>query len=342
MANQLIQDLLQLNSQQAEQFYAQEAARRSYRNAHPTLTIVFKCMDGRVHIPVMTKTPFGLIRPKRNIGGIFRMGWPTERARLSQLMDYAWSNRRRCLYMATYHYSKSDPHLGCAGHKYDTDAAKAASARLVDELMFAYRGGIQENYAIMVGVETDGETLVFHGKDGKVISMADVEDTGEKNLLGLMKELYPDMSPEIARDLVPLMRGNIEHNHEVRSSSKERIDLEHRERVIAVGQGFDWLHKINYALIINDGDPELSKSIGVAASIIKKNRDSKRIPETGAVYLVSVPYFRLFEKEQAILHAKYLTEMGLEAIRAAHPDAAEFFKPLTGVMHWDTRRFEVI
>lgn len=342
MAKQLIQELLDINAQQANHYFEQEAMRRAYREAHPTLVIAFKCMDGRIHLPVITKTPFGLIRPKRNIGGIFRMGWPTERARLSQLMDYAWSNRRRCLFFVTYHFSKSDPHLGCAGQKYDTEAAKRTAADLVKELLFAYRGGIQENYAIMVGVETDEDTLIFHGHNGLAVSMAEVEDTGESHLMKLIRQLYPDMREEIARDLIPLMRGNVERIHELRTTPKSNAELAHHERVIAVGQGFDWLHRINYALIINDGDPKLADSIGVAAGIIKKSRDLKRVPESGAVYLVSVPYYRGYERNQAILHAQYLAELGRETIKADHPDAADFFKPLTCVMHWDTRKLEVL
>jgi carbonic anhydrase len=38
-------------------------ARRLYQAQHPTEIGVFKCMDGRLHLPVMTNTALGIIRP---------------------------------------------------------------------------------------------------------------------------------------------------------------------------------------------------------------------------------------------------------------------------------------
>lgn len=343
MAHKLISELLELNRIQSELYAAQAPIRHAYREAHPTLVVAFKCMDGRVHLPVMTKTPFGLIRPKRNIGGVFDVGWPTERMRLLEITHYAHEEDRNCLFFVSYHFSKSDSHLGCAGHGYDTGKAITSSSKLVDDLQFAYRRfGLQENYAILVGVETDEEALVFHGRNGKTVSVAELGEMSETDVLALIKELYPDMPKRIALDLAPYIMGNHEHIKDVRERGKVNTDLEHRERVLAVGQGFDWLHKINYALINNDSDPKLEQVIGKAAGIILANRDKGNIPATGGLYFVSVPYFRTHQRESAVLHAKYLTTLGMETIRKTHDGNADFFLPLTAVMHWDTRRLEVL
>lgn len=343
MAHQLIPELLDLNRAQSELYLQQTPIRKAYRAKHPTLIAAFKCMDGRVHLPLMTRTPFGLIRPKRNIGGIFDVGWPALRARVGDLRKYALSKGRHFLCLASYHFSKGDPHRGCAGHGYDTEKARASAASLVKELDFFFAvDPLRQVYTIMVGVETDCEALIFHGKNGKTVSMADYAAADAGQLLSLIRELYPDMPAQIANDLLPLMAGNAMHTAEICRQPKGDVELEHMERILAVGQGFDWLHKINYALIVNDTDPQLHATIAKAAGIIKGNRDAGRISKESAVYFASVSYYDDTEKNGAVMTAKYLTRLGLEAIKSAHPDLEGFFKPLTAVMRWDTRRLEVI
>jgi len=343
MAYQLIPELLELNRAQSELYLQQTPARKAYRAKHPTLIAAFKCMDGRVHLPLMTRTPFGLIRPKRNIGGIFDIGWPALRGRVGDLRKYALSKGRHFLCLATYHFSKGDPHRGCAGHGYDTGKAIGAATGLVDELDFFFAvDPLRQVYTIMVGVETDCETLIFHGKNGKTASMADYASADADALLSLIRELYPDMPTQVVNDLLPLMAGNAMHVAELCKQPKGEDELEHMERILAVGQGFDWLHKINYALIVNDTDPQLHATIAKSAGIIKGNRDAGRIPKESALYFASVSYHDDTERNGAVMSAKYLTRLGLEAIRQAHPDLEGFFKPLTAVMRWDTRRLEVI
>jgi hypothetical protein len=343
MAYQLIPELLELNRAQSELYLQQTPARKAYRAKHPTLIAAFKCMDGRVHLPLMTRTPFGLIRPKRNIGGIFDIGWPALRGRVGDLRKYALAKGRHFLCMATYHFSKGDPHRGCAGHGYDTKKAIGAATSLVDELDFFFAvDPLRQVYTIMVGVETDCETLIFHGKNGKTASMVDYASADAATLLALIRELYPDMPAQVVNDLLPLMAGNAMHTAELCKQPKGDVELEHMERILAVGQGFDWLHKINYALIVNDTDPQLHATIAMSAGIIKGNRDAGRIPKESALYFASVSYHDDTERNGAIMSAKYLTRLGLEAIRQAHPDLEGFFKPLTAVLRWDTRRLEVI
>jgi len=343
MAHQLIPELLELNRAQSELYLQQAPARKAYRAKHPTLIAAFKCMDGRVHLPLMTRTPFGLIRAFRNIGGIFELGWPALRARMSELRGYALARGRHFLCMATYHYSQGDAHRGCAGHAYDTEKAKAAAADVVKGLNFFNEvDPLRQTYAIMVGVETDCEALVFHGRDGRTVSMADYATADGEKFRTLIRELYPDMPAQMVLDLLPLMAGNALHVSAISRQSKADVELQHMERILAVGMGFDWLHKINYALIINDTDPLLERSIATAANIIKGNRDAGRIPKESAVFFASVSYYDENERAGAIMNARYLTRLGMDAIRKAHPDLGDFFKPLTAVMHWDTRQLEVI
>lgn len=140
------------------------------------------------------------------------------------------------------------------------------------------------------------------------------------------------------------MRGNAAHAEEIRDAERPDLELGHRERIVAIGQGFDWLHRANYALIVNDLDPQMDDAIGKAVGIIKYNRDKKRVPASGALLFASVCYYTRQDhhRNAAIARAKYPTRLGLESIRRFHPDAEDFFHPLTAVVNWDTRSLEIV
>lgn len=343
MIQQLTEMVLGLNRESSGLYLRQKKLRTDYRRSHPTMIIAFVCSDGRVQFVRMTGIPMGHARVERNIGAKFRTGWPTERGRLNQLVSLAWEDRRRCLFIAGYHFSKSDTHLGCAGSGYDTAVAKATADQVRAELMYGYRGGIQGNYAITVGIETDAEALVFHGRDGVALATPEMGEPDDARLAEVARSLYPDMEDDLVRDLVPLMRGNIEHVREMRAETKPPVKFDHTERVLAVGQGFDdWLLTPNLALIVNDGDPRLDDSIATAAGIILKNRDAGRIPDTHALNLVAVPYFNDAERPQAVLHAQYLGELCRETLKERYPSGIGFFRELLCVMDWETRLLEPI
>lgn len=345
MPKQLIEELLELNREQAAKYNdsGQIDLRERYRGRHPTRIACFKCMDGRVNIAALTQTPFGLIRPFRNIGGIFDLGWTALDYRINDFIDYTVREGARNLFIVTYHFSKSDRHLGCRGHDYDKDRAVESAARLVDQMERVFGKGHEQVYPILVGVETDGEELIFHGADGLAVGMAEHAKLEPRQFREIVEDLYPDMDTEIVRDLLPLVTGNAAHAAKVRQRPKKIEQLEHRERVLAVGAGFDWLHRVNYALIINDLDPTLDDTIAAAAGIIKVNRDAGRLPDDRALYFVSVSYFdQGRRRNNAIERARYLTKLGLEAIRKFHPGLEDCFETLTAVMDWDKRRLEIV
>ncbi|MDD3528408.1 MAG: hypothetical protein PHS77_00895 [Gallionellaceae bacterium] len=68
------------------------------------------------------------------------------------------------------------------------------------------------------------------------------------------------------------------------------LDIEHREWMICVGRGCDWLHMPNLALIIGPYSPDLADPIRKAAGIIESNMCNGRIPDDGFLLLASSPY----------------------------------------------------
>ena len=68
--------MIKFNGQQSEKFCdpGNRSERDLYWSQHPTHVIAIKCMDGRLNLPFITKTPVGIVQPYRNIGGRFDMG----------------------------------------------------------------------------------------------------------------------------------------------------------------------------------------------------------------------------------------------------------------------------
>jgi len=346
MAKKLTDELIELNRVQSEKFTdaGQSAARRRYRAEHPTEIGCLKCMDGRINMPIITNTPMGIIQPFRNIGGVFDLGWLGFSQRIKGFVDYSVCRGRPNLILVTYHWSKGDKHRGCRGQGYDLERAKRSAWELTSSIGQAFGKGHEQVYPVLIGIETDDEELVIHDKENaRSAGLAQLIGSKKDKFQDLLKDYYPDMAEKVREDFLPLLMGNAEHVSALRSNPRQTIDLQHRERVIAFGQGFDWLHQPNLALIISDFDPNMLETVGTAAGIIHDNRDAGRIPNTGALLFTSVSYMQPgYERNLAVERAKWLTKNGLEAIKKYQPDMVEFFHPLTAVCNWHTRRLEII
>jgi hypothetical protein len=335
----LVKELLELKRKHSELFVGQNTARDRHHANHPTNIAVFKCMDGRVNLAALTETPLGIIRPFRNIGGVFDLGWTALNAQIDHYVKASVEKGRKILFLVTYHYADGSKHRGCRGHDYDIPRSIKSAQKLVNQIgrVFAGDHGI---YPILVGVETDHQKLVFHGEGTTVPTSEMSEDPAALSVM--IRSMCPGMHPEIVPDLVPLLQGNIRHLSQVRDTDVGGDEQEHQERTIAIGQGFEWLPH-NWALVINDLELTLDDTIGKAAGIIKENIKAKRVTNGKGLLLASVPYEADgYERRLAVERAKHLTELGLDSIRKFHPDLVGFFHPMTAVMYWKSRRLEII
>lgn len=335
--------ILNRNEEQSAAFRSAAArlARTRYRAEHPTEIAAWKCMDGRLNLAVYTKTPPGVIHPFRNIGGKFDLGWPFFQDTTKELVKYATSRGRRVLVLVTYHFSKGDHHRGCAGWKYDTNAAKAAADELATQTERVFGSSPRIVYPVVVGVETDEEGLRIHGQNGTSIDVAALD--GIENLSGKVHEMFPDMDAQMVHDFIPLLIGNWEHVADVRASHRPPIDLEHREQIIAVGRGFDWLHIPNKALIIGPYSHEWPQAVATAGKIILGNLAAGRVPKDEGVLLLCSSLSRdeegSFGWNMAIEKAKYLERISRESILESVPELKDSLKIFSGVTFADTRKF---
>lgn len=337
----LTQFIVSRNEEQSAAFRSAAArlARTRYRAEHPTEIAAWKCMDGRLNLSVYTKTPPGIIQPFRNIGGRFDLGWPFFAEVIKGWVNYSLGRGRRTLILVTYHFSKGDHHRGCAGWKYDTGAAHAAAQKLAEQTEHVFGKMPRMVYPVVVGVETDEEGLVLHG-NGMTLDVAELTST--EGLEMKIRDMYPDMDTQMVADFLPLILGNWEHVRDVRASNRPPVDLEHREQIIAVGRGFDWLHLPNKALIIGPYSHEWPDAVATAGKIIMGNLKDGRVPEKEGVLLLISALSRdeegSFGWNMAREKARYLRETSQKVLAEKVPEIVSHLKTLSGVTFADTRK----
>ena len=315
-------------------------ARERYRALHPTAIAVLKCMDGRINIPVATNTPLGIIQPFRNLGGIFDLGWPHLGEVLAGYVQRCVREGRQVLMVITYHFSRGNVQRGCAGFNCDTAAAIAHTRHIKAQVESVFGLGHDTVYPLLCGFETDEDALLIHGEQGEVLDLSKAGALDEDTLVQQLAALFPDMPQQIRRDLLPLLAGNLAHIREVRQMHRA-ADIEHREWMICLGRGFDFLHMPNLALIVGPYSPELADPVGKAASIIAANMALGRIPDDGFLLLASVPYEELgVDRARAELKSAFLADFAAGVIAAQYPALAEKMHVRKAVLDWRARRLE--
>lgn len=342
----LVKEILKLNEKRSWEFCTPAAhdARALYRSQHPTNMLVFKCMDGRIHLPLITGIPLGILHPFRNIGGKFTLGYPYLGRLVLDAKDAAIREGHSTLALCTYHFSRGSKHRGCAGHGYDTDAARRGAFALKGEFETIFGKHNPAIKAIVVGIETDEDVLVFHNGNGRILSMREETGTSDASLAEKLRALYHDLPPRLLGDILPLARGNRDHVAHIREQGRPVAELVHGENIIAVGRGFDWLHLPNRALIIGPyGDAERTwrDAVRVASNIVLDNMKEKRIKKDhGALLLVSAPYSDTNEQGLALAKAGYFSTVASEILAPVRKKLR--LETLVGVTDMTTMRFHPI
>lgn len=334
--------LLERAGDYSERFCSPEnwLARERYLAQHPTAIAVLKCMDGRINIPVATQTPLGIIQPFRNLGGIFDLGWPHLGEVLAGYVQRRIREGRRVLLVVTYHFSRGSKARGCAGFDYDTDAARAHTRRIRQQVATVFGQAHGTVYPLVCGFETDEDALLVHGDGEAVLDLATLGADDEAALAPRLAALLPDMPEQVRADLLPLLAGNLRHVAEVRRTPRA-AETEHREWMICVGRGFDFLHMPNLALIVGPYSPQLAEPVATAAGIIAGNMRDRRIPGDGFLLLASVPYEEVgVDRARAELKSRFLAEFSAGVIAARHPALARGMHLRTAVLDWRSRRLE--
>lgn len=325
----------------AAEFVSPEAtlARARYLAEHPTAIAVLKCMDGRINIPVATGTPTGIIQPFRNLGGMFDLGWPHLGEVLAHAVQRWIGEGRRVLVLATYHFSRGAPERGCAGFNYDTAAALAATRALRGQIETVFGRGHDSVYPLVCGFETDEDALILHGETG-TLDLATFSPDDTASLPGRLAALCPGMPSRVLDDLLPLLQGNLRRIAALRRAPRT-LDVDHREWMICLGRGFDFLHMPNLALIVGPYSPQLADPIAKAAGIIAANMKAGRIPDDGFLLLTSAPFEALgSDRARAELKSRFLADFAADVIAERVPEIAAGMVVRRAVLDWRSRRLE--
>ncbi len=348
-------EILGLNKERTEAFDTTGAhyARILHMGKYPTQMLVFKCMDGRINLPLITGVPTGILKPFRNIGGKFTLGDPYLGRLVLDAVERVAREGHSSLALCTFHFSKEhNDHRGCAGHKYNIAASREGAFTLKHEFdeIFGIRNSAIS--AIVVGVETDEDALILCGSNGAELSIADCTELSNAELTHKLFALYPDVPEEVLQDLLPLVLNNREHVARIKKDGRPVLELVHNENIIGVGRGFDWLHLPNRALIIGPygtTDGTWREAIGVAGGIVLNNfKNNPDLKAGGALLLVSAPYADTAERGMAIAKAKYFAIVAKQALAPFADDLSldtlvgitditkMKYYPITQVSHYET------
>lgn len=347
MSNTIVDFIIARNREQSEKFVSKEAVleRRNYRALHPTEIAVFKCMDGRIDFPLMTDIPLGIVQPFRNVGGIFDLDWPFFGGVVREWTYGVESRHHVCLAVITYHFSKGDPKRGCAGHNYHTEAARKAAMKLRDQFTSVFGKDRHFLYPIVIGIETDEESFILHGNGGEILDLDTETELSDNKIFQKIRFMFPGMKLQVMCDIVPLLAGNIRHIKEIRASGRPISDTEHREQILAVGRGYDWIHLYNKAIIVGPFSYDLGKPISTAAKLLVSNLRSGRIPKNEGALLLCVSSYsaeNASEKEVAVKQARSFAEYALNVIENEEPELISDLEIMVGVVETNTRKLERI
>ncbi len=317
-------------------------AREFYLAKYPTAIMVLKCMDGRINIPVATGTPPGIIQPFRNLGGIFDLGWPHLGEVLAAEVHRMLAAGRQILIFITYHFSRGDDRRGCGGFNCDTAAALAHCRQIKQQAEYIFGSRHGTIYPLLCGYETDEDALILHGAEDELLDLSTLSPDDMPTLGNKIGNMFPDMSEQMQHDLLPLLQGNIKRITQVRNTSR-LLDVEHREWMICLGRGFDFLHTPNLALIIGPYSPDLADPIRKAAGIIEENMRAGRIPDDGFLLFTSVPYEGIgMDRARAELKSRFLADFAANVIQSDFPQLTERMHTQIGVLSWRSRALELL
>jgi hypothetical protein len=329
-----------INAEQSVAFMRDECSRLRHLAKHNTVFACFKCMDGRVHLPSITETPMGIITPFRAIGGKFSIFWPALMKRVRDLVMEAISKGARNVFLVTYHYSASKPALGCAGWKYQTGEARAHAENFAKDVQGVFE---EQATVIVAGIETDTDELILHGPRGDVRGSS-LTGLSEDEIASSLRSAFPSMDDVTLYDLLPFLVGNARHIQRLIAEPRELRELSHNERIVGVGQTFDWLVvRANRALVINDMDPNLDEAIVTAGRILTSNLE--RNPDGDAAIITNIGYASegMFQR-MAAARARGLMGFAMHHLREHNPDLLRSgrLRMVTGVTHEPTRKFTML
>jgi hypothetical protein len=262
----------------------------------------------------------GFLRSFRNLGGQFDLGWKGLKAALTSTVQKNHDEGRGCLAIITYHYSKGDPKRGCAAYKYNVKASIDGAMAFRKQIRDAYRGLPYHIFPIVVGIETDNESLKFHNSKGECLDLLDYAglDISEGEIFNKLLALYEYIPGNILADLSPLLMGNVRHINKIKLLNRPITKLEHGEWIVGVGgaSAYEWLHVPNTALLVGQYNPNIEKPIKKALDVIRESWK----PGKKFLYMSAASYGGNNHEQLVMPEVRYYARSIRETAEIFHPE----------------------
>lgn len=336
----LIEYLLRRNREQVYAYRQTALDREKYLSSHPTFIAAAKCSDGRVHIPALANIPFGIVTPFRNIGGEFDFGWrdfyhDVKAWVQSAIHSHIPHDHKRCVFLSTYHWSEGSKERGCRGHGYNQARSVTAAEQLAYDCGAIFGKGRGVVYPLTLGIETDSDAFIFHGQNDQLLDTRQIIGRSELEIVPILQELWPDMTPKMWEDLAHIVYGNVQHVDQVARTRREPSTAGHKEQIFVVGRGVHWIHEPNRAMIVGPYSPNLSEPIATAALQILENLKGSHISDDdkkkGWVLMTSALCGEPADWEHAIYKARSLARTAIKTISKEVPELLENMHTLFGI-----------
>lgn len=351
----LVQEVITINRRCSTLFASANARsnRLYYRAKEKYFKMWVVCMDSRVDIPKVTQVPVGVGKHFRNLGARFNLEWEKfDEAVFRCYMHHLKEEGKGSLAMLNYHWSKGSKLRGCKGFNFDKDAAIAAMFGLQEQFKRVYGDNTESMIPLVVGLETDEDSLVFHGDKGEILDLGALslhdfcsEEELKRWLQSEFRKIYPKKPSGAIGDLCFMGQKNLEHTAEVRGTQRPITDLDHKERVVVIGRGADSIYEANLALIVGMYSDEPEEAIREAIGVVQSNMQKGRINKDDGFVLLSTAAFGnenglTFDRarERALGYRK----LGMKIMQEHYSGMLEYMHPLTTVTNLDDRMFKII
>jgi hypothetical protein len=337
----LVLKLIAINKDYCQEFRKQAQMLNEYLLRHPTQIVVFKCMDGRILFSSFTETPLGSLKNFRNLGGQFNMGWKGLKEALTTTVQKNHDEGRGCLAIVTYHYSKGDPKRGCAGYKYNIKASIEGAMQFKRQIKDAYRELPYHIFPIVVGIETDDESLKFHNGNGEYLDLATVDpDITNDEMFNKLLDLYDVIPGCVLADLNPLLMGNVKHTNRIKASNRPLTDMEHGEWIVGAGgaTAYEWLHVPNTALLVGQYNPNIERPISEALHVIRNSW----VPGKKFLYMSAASYGRSNHPQLVLPEVRYYSRMIHETCEKFFPEMLKDMYPVKALVDSHTQLIKIV
>ena len=310
----------------------------------------FGCSDGRPDLESYIHAPFGMVRQWRNIGGVHDAdAWDSLQSSVKDFALGALAQGQQVLFITSSHGVQDVKELGCKGHEFDTEKAKA-SAKALKASLDGFFEDCPNIFTIQIHMETDEEALVLYNDAGQALHLRELDPGISEDAVHVkLTQLYrhPDHSRQMPHAMLEGLLGpvmeNIRHIAAMRETERPPWAFDHQEWVLAIGGGFDWLYgQSNVAFSIGLHDPDLFRGVALKARLMGGTVQRKGFVEKrGVVIIVSAPYtpdpYGIGQRIAVARASKLAPHVRTTVLNAA-PELEKYFQMLvvaTNVETWD-------